>query len=586
MQEVDKGAPSGRTCFDLLENALLTRIVALLSAKDLVRFAASCKRFAGLEKESSDLKHAQLCAHFTAAGAPDTVAWLTSNRGRVFSTFIVVTGAPYSVLERLVEAPERPPLLFPNSELFASLERHFSVHAKGIYAAMAHGRAVYDSARERGESHQDGLDVAWQAAVDHLTLLLPEFRDGCFEIWLDASIGALERRGVDLTLHYISYIDPSDDEPQPFECGVRLEDSTTGDDYGGPHMFDNDTNVWLLAAEMYLNGLRWLEHDIGREDAGYEWRSSSIGMETLHPMSENDPTLKELDVNYNSIGAAGASALAEALMVNKTLTTLYVRDSGIGDAGATALADALKVNKTLTTLHVYNDSIGAAGAAAIAEALKVNKTLATLDVNSNSIGDAGAAAIAEALKVNKTLATLDVYNDSIGAAGAAAIAEALKVNKTLVTLDVGGNSIGAAGASALAEALKVNNTLTRLDANHNGIRDADASAIAEALKVNETLTTLNMNSNRIGATGAAAIAEALKVNKTLAKLYVGGNSIGEAGARAMAEALKVNKSLTTMDINFNIIVNAGVDGFSSAEACLLATALLLASARPGCTVNV
>ena len=125
MQEVDKGALFGRTCFDLLENALLTRITDLLSAHDLVHFASSCKSFAGLEKESSDLKHAQLCAHFTAAGAADTVAWLTSNREQVFSTFIVVTGAPYSALERLVEAPEapeRPPLLFPNSELFAALE--------------------------------------------------------------------------------------------------------------------------------------------------------------------------------------------------------------------------------------------------------------------------------------------------------------------------------------------------------------------------------------------------------------------------------------------------------------------------------
>jgi hypothetical protein len=121
MQEVAMSTPSGRNCFDLLENALLTRITDLLSAKDLVRFAASCKRFTGLEKESSKLKHAELCAHFTAAGRADTVAWLTSNRGRVFSTFIVVTGAPYSVLERLVEAPEHPPLLFPNSELFAAL---------------------------------------------------------------------------------------------------------------------------------------------------------------------------------------------------------------------------------------------------------------------------------------------------------------------------------------------------------------------------------------------------------------------------------------------------------------------------------
>ena len=47
MQEVAEGAPYGRrNCFDLLEgkDALVQRITDLLSAKELVRFAASCKR--------------------------------------------------------------------------------------------------------------------------------------------------------------------------------------------------------------------------------------------------------------------------------------------------------------------------------------------------------------------------------------------------------------------------------------------------------------------------------------------------------------------------------------------------------------
>jgi hypothetical protein len=153
MQEVAESDPSGCSCFDLLENALLTVIARCLSAKELVRFAASYKRFATLEKECSELKHAQLCAHFTAAGEADTVAWLTSNRGRVFSNFIVVTGAPYSVLKRLVEAPGFPPLLFPNSELFATLERRIARDAKAIYAVMANARAAYAAALERGDDY-------------------------------------------------------------------------------------------------------------------------------------------------------------------------------------------------------------------------------------------------------------------------------------------------------------------------------------------------------------------------------------------------------------------------------------------------
>jgi Leucine Rich repeat len=490
MQEVAEGAPSGRTCFDLLESALLTRITDLLSAKDLVRFAASCKRFAGLEKESSKLKHAQLCAHFTAAGAADTVAWLTSNRGRVFSSFIVVTGAPYSVLERLVEAPERLPLLFPNSELFATLERHIASDAKAIYAAMADARAVYAATLERGDDVDDARQAAQEALNEHLDRHRPGELDSIYNadhtlnICDTLQLDTLQRRGIDLCLHYEgdSY---SNDVHQwrhspSRACSLRLQfhrcdpDGEYLDymDQTPEFVFDNNTNMWLLAAGLYLEGAQWLEREVGSEKVGYEWQSSSKGMDILRRMSENAPTLTELFLSTDIIGDYGAIALAEALKVNKTLKTLYVTYNSIGAAGASALAEALKVNKTLTTLNVDSNSIGQAGASALTEALKVNKTLTMLGVEENSIGDAGASALAEALKVNTTLKTLFVGGNDIGYAGASALAEALKVNKTLITLSLNENSIGDAGASALAEALKVNTTLKTLFVLGNNIGQA------------------------------------------------------------------------------------------------------------------
>jgi hypothetical protein len=406
MQEVAEGAPSGRTCFDLLENALLTRIAALLSAKDLVRFAASCKRFSGLEKESSKLKHAQLCAHFTAAGAADTVAWLTSNRKRVFSTFIVVTGAPYSVLKRLVEAPEHPPLLFPNSGLFAALERHISGDAKIIYAAMANARAVYASTLERGDD-ADALKAATQALNEQFHRHRPGefdiYNDGhALQIWDAVQLDTLQRRGIQPTLHYQG--DSFSNNVHEWRhspsggCSLRIlfnsRDLVGNVDFldgTSEFVFNNVTNMWLLAARVYLEGLEWLGQYVGREDAGYEWPSSSGGMETLRQMRQNDPMLTELDVSVKNIGAAGAIALAEALKVNKMVTTLDVIKNSIGHDGASALAEALKVNKTLTELYVNGNSIGDSGASALAEALKVNKTLTALDVRDNGIGADGEA---------------------------------------------------------------------------------------------------------------------------------------------------------------------------------------------------
>jgi hypothetical protein len=72
-----------------------------------------------------------------------------------------------------------------------------------------------------------------------------------------------------------------------------------GDDFDHEieeNAFDNDTNMWLLAAGLYLEGLQWLERDVGREDAGYAWLSSSRAMDTLRRMSENDPTMTTLYV--------------------------------------------------------------------------------------------------------------------------------------------------------------------------------------------------------------------------------------------------------------------------------------------------
>jgi hypothetical protein len=109
--------------------------------------------------------------------------------------------------------------------------------------------------------------------------------------------------------------------------------------------------------------------------------------------------------------------------------------NAIGAKGAAALADALKVNKTLSSLNLRQNSIGAKGAAALADALKVNKTLSRLNLPQNSIGPEGTVALANALKVNTTLIKLDVARNLSGSEGALALANALKVNRTLITVE-------------------------------------------------------------------------------------------------------------------------------------------------------
>ena len=274
--------------------------------------------------------------------------------------------------------------------------------------------------------------------------------------------------------------------------------------------------------------------------------------------------LTYLDLSHNGISVAGATCIAEAIKVNKTITNYYLPCNGISDVGATCIAEAIKVNKTLTNLYLSCNGISDAGATCIAEAIKVNKTLTNLNLSGNGIGDAGATSIAEAIKVNKTLTNLQLFYIHISDAGATCIAEAIKVNKTLTNLNLSGNGIGDAGATSIAEAIKVNKTLTNLNLSCDGVGDAGATSIAEAIKVSKTLTTLILSGKGIGDAGATSIADAIKVNKTLTTLHLLSNHISDAGAISVAEAIKVNKTLTNVFLFGNGIGDAGATSIAEA----------------------
>ena len=122
------------------------------------------------------------------------------------------------------------------------------------------------------------------------------------------------------------------------------------------------------------------------------------------------------------------------------ITTLNITSSGIDEAKAVVIAEALKINKVLTSLSLDFNEISNKGAAAIAEALKINKVLTRLSLDDNEISNVGAVAIAEALKINKVMTKLYLCSSQIGDAEAAAIDEALQVNEVLKILKLKGNN--------------------------------------------------------------------------------------------------------------------------------------------------
>ena len=210
-------------------------------------------------------------------------------------------------------------------------------------------------------------------------------------------------------------------------------------------------------------------------------------------------TLKEFNVHDNNLGDAGVKAIAAVLTQDTSacnnddgdkdgdkggsaLHILNISETGFGEDGASAVADMLSTNNTLTELDISVNPLSSRGFTCIAKALKLNKTLKHLNLNKTKC-DEGAVAISDMLRSNETLTVLYLQNDSdylivsmkymlmankIGKDGAVALAAALKVNKSLKKLHLSNNDITNEGLGCLKKALEENTTLDKLCIKYPG----------------------------------------------------------------------------------------------------------------------
>ena len=102
-----------------------------------------------------------------------------------------------------------------------------------------------------------------------------------------------------------------------------------------------------------------------------------------------------VDLSQKMIRDSHVEALCEA--VNKyEVKELWLNGNQLGDAGAEAIAAMLRTNRSLTFLDLERNKIGDAGAEAIAAMLRTNRSLTVLSMR-NEIGDAGKKALREAV---------------------------------------------------------------------------------------------------------------------------------------------------------------------------------------------
>ena len=281
------------------------------------------------------------------------------------------------------------------------------------------------------------------------------------------------------------------------------------------------------------------------------------GAKALGAALETNTSIRTLDMTQNDMGIEGGVAFGRALALNATLRSLSMRcnriSTGMSTERATAFADALEVNTTLTFLDFAQNELGPLGGAAFATAIERNNSLTTLDLQRNELGAAGGAALCTAVGRNTCLRTLNLKENEMGLAGARALSIALSLNTALTSLNVSQNDFGAEGGAAWAATLVLNTTLCSLSIDSNMLGEEGGEALATALvQKHPSLTFLSAASNGFGSSGAS-LGRAVRACTVLRKLVLEDNKIDDEGGVALCEAFAAQAELVDLNLAFNEI---------------------------------
>ncbi|KNC50469.1 ribonuclease inhibitor [Thecamonas trahens ATCC 50062] len=187
----------------------------------------------------------------------------------------------------------------------------------------------------------------------------------------------------------------------------------------------------------------------------------------------NNQRLKSLTLRKTGAGADAASQLGVALQANTSLTYLDLDDNGLGDRGIALLADGLFFNSgSLRELKLQFNDVGEAGAAALFKARNGRLSLSHLDLGHNALGADGARLVAHGLLDNTALQWLSVRANGLGDVGADHMTMAITTSRTLIVLDMSANGISPRGAEVVAAAVESRvpgSALTELNLRDNAV---------------------------------------------------------------------------------------------------------------------
>lgn len=188
-------------------------------------------------------------------------------------------------------------------------------------------------------------------------------------------------------------------------------------------------------------------------------------------------------------------------------------DSGLGPLGGAAVAAMLKTHRC-SALDLCGNQIRDQGASAIAEMLAHNRSLTRLDLKSNDIGVEGAVAIFEALNMNSTLTDLDLgipavgggVRNRLGAKAVEKLSSLLKSNRSLFHLSLHGTGMGVEGSRVFSQGFSLNTSLRRLNLGLNQLEDEGLMVLCDSIEEGGCLEQVNLSNNKIANKGASRLA--------------------------------------------------------------------------------
>lgn len=302
--------------------------------------------------------------------------------------------------------------------------------------------------------------------------------------------------------------------------------------------------------------------------------------ELVNKLKNNDPELKEVNLDGQSLESHELQQIGLALSDNHVLSALNLEDTQGLSPTLLAVMWSLQTNRTLRRLNLSHTGIGREvftrpfirfdelGGDIHSLRRRILQDLIVFQIlkrHNDFIDALISLVVGQVLVLNNSLEWFDMSRNPHSLIFSWAVAYALRGNRGLMYLDLSANEIGGGVVETLANSLLENKTLKMLELSDNNIEKNGLEQLSKMLCHNMSLVFLNLNANeRINGNGMEFVGKMLGVNKTLDSLGLADCGIKDDGAECIAKGISANKNMSTLDFSGNNFGERGTNAIGEA----------------------